>query len=446
MRSISAGRLVAKGKTKRIWEANEAPGHVAVESKDDMTAGDGAKHDVITGKALLSNRTTSNVFHLLKACGLPVAFVEEIDETRFLAEQCTMLRCEVVVRREAHGSYPHRHPHLRVGHYFPVLKLELFAKTSGKIWNGNPIPMDDPFLDLSGDPVMFYIPHWDEEQKQNYKDTGFKGFLVGQKPFLSVPRHDFLIQTKCTEENLAEMGQIAQRTFLVLEKAWQLVGRRLVDFKVEFGTNAEGALRLADVIDNDSWRVLDDGSYIDKQLYRDGVDLNTVTAKFRLVAELTGNFGLPRQQLILWRASKSDDLKPFEEALAAYGAQGVCGVKIATCSLHKELVRGYEEIGRLVHEVPDSVVLVYVGRSNGAGPTLSAQVSVPVITVPATWREFPEDVWSSLRTASETPVATVLDPKNAVLSALQILAMRNPRLYAELRIRQEERLCNIVKL
>lgn len=242
------------------------------------------------------------------------------------------------------------------------------------------------------------------------------------------------------------MGQIAQQTFLVLEKAWQLVGRRLVDLKVEFGFNTESELQLADVIDNDSWRVLDNGHYIDKQLYRDGADLNTVTAKYQLVAELTGRFGLPRQQLILWRASKSDNLKPFEEAIASYGAHEICEVKIVTCSLHKEPVRACEEVGQLVQEVPDSVFLVYVGRSNGAGPTLSAQTGAPVITVPATWKEFPNDVWSSLHTSSETPVMTVLDPKNAVLSALQILAMRNPWLYAKLRIKQEERLYNVVKL
>ena len=263
-----------------------------------------------------------------------------------------------------------------------------------------------------------------------------------QTPFLTLK--DFPLRE--SPNGLEEIGTIALKTFLVLEKAWQLIGRRLADFKVEFGTNAEGALRLADVIDNDSWRVLDDGSYIDKQLYRDGADLDTVIAKYRLVAELTGNFGLPRQQLILWRASKSDDMAPFEEALASYDAQEVCGVSIVTCSLHKELIRAYEEINKLIQEVPDSVVIAYCGRSNGAGPTLSAQVSVPVITVPANWREFPEDVWSSLRTPNDTPVATILDPKNAVLSALQILAMRNPRLYAELRIRQEERLCNIVRI
>lgn len=421
----STNTLIAEGKTKRVWATDET-GRVVVESKDDLTAGDGVKHDVISGKASLSNRTTSNVFRLLRECGLPVAFIERIDETRFFAEQCAMIPYEVVVRREAHGSFLKRHPELPRGHVFPRLLLEFFLKTSGKRWKDVDIPKDDPLVRFKGSRAFLYLPDQPIHQQES--------FLI---------LDDFPLRE--SSGDLEKIGTIALKTFLVLEKAWQLVGRRLVDFKVEFGVNAEGALRLADVIDNDSWRVLEGEKYIDKQLYRDGVDLDTVTAKYRLVAELTGNFCLPRQRLILWRASTSDDLKPFEEALAAYG-EGVCEVKIVTCSLHKEPVRAYEEIGRLLQEVPDSVVLVYVGRSNGAGPTLSAQVSVPVITVPATWREFPEDVWSSLRTPSETPVATILDPKNAVLLALQILAMRNPWLYAELRVRQEGRLYNIVKL
>jgi len=93
---------------------------------------------------------------------------------------------------------------------------------------------------------------------------------------------------RCNE--LEEIGKIAIKTFLVLEKVWQSVGRRLVDLKVEFGINADGQLRLADVIDNDSWRVLDDWQYIDKQLYRDGVDLKTVLEKYKMVADLTDNF------------------------------------------------------------------------------------------------------------------------------------------------------------
>lgn len=425
MNNASAEQPLAEGKTKKIWRS-KTPGYVIVESKDDLTAGDGAKHDIISGKASLSNRTTSNVFRFLKTCGLPVAFVNEVDEIRFLAEQCDMIPYEVVVRREAHGSFLKRHPGLQKGHIFPRLLLEFFLKTSGKKWKGVNLPKDDPFTRFDGNRASLYLPDQPIHQ---------------QNPFLVLD--DFPLRE--SPDGIKQIGEIAIKTFLVLEKAWQLVGKRLVDFKVEFGTNRGGELRLADVIDNDSWRVLDDGNHIDKQLYRDGADINTVTEKYQLVSELTGNFNLPRQQVILWRASAPDDLKPFEEAILAYGTQGACEVRVATCSLHKEPIRACDEIAKLVQEVPDSVVIVFCGRSNGAGPTLSAQCTAPVITVPTTWREFSEDVWSSLRTPSETPVATILDPKNAVLSALQILAMRNPRLYAELRFRQEERLCNVVR-
>lgn len=417
--------VLTEGKTKKIL-ATETSEHVIVESKDDLTAGDGAKHDVIAGKASLSNRTTSNVFRLLKASGLPVAFLNEVDGTRFLAEQCKMIPYEVVVRREAHGSFLKRYPGLQKGHIFPRLLLEFFLKTSGKKWKDVNLPKDDPFMRFDKNRVLLYLP-----DQPIYQQT----------PFLVLD--DFPLRESPNE--IKQICGIAIKTFLILEKAWQLVGRRLVDFKVEFGANTAGELRLADVIDNDSWRVIDDGKYIDKQLYRDGANLNIVTTKYRLVAELTGSFNLPRQQIILWRASASDDLKSFEDAIAAYDASEA-KIKIATCSLHKEPIRACEEVAKLVQEVPDSVVIVFCGRSNGAGPTISAQCTVPVITIPATWREFPDDVWSSLRTPSETPVATILDPKNAVLSALQILAMRNPRLYAELRSRQEERLCNVVRI
>jgi phosphoribosylaminoimidazole-succinocarboxamide synthase len=86
------------------------------------------------------------------------------------------------------------------------------------------------------------------------------------------------------------MRRIARHAFLVLEKAWQLEGRALVDFKVEFGFDTKERLLLADVIDNDSWRVIESGSYIDKQVYRDGGALDDVAAKYRLVAEITSRF------------------------------------------------------------------------------------------------------------------------------------------------------------
>lgn len=417
--------LVAEGKTKKIWQANRE--QVVIESKCDLTAGDGKKHDVIEGKGKMANQTTCNVFRLLQKCGLPVAFTEQCGATMFLAESCTMIPYEVVVRREAHGSFLKRYPGIPKGHIFPQLKLEFFLKTSGKKWKNYDLPVDDPLIVFEKNRALLYRPDQPIHQ---------------QTPFLIL--EDFPL--KDHPQKVQEIGYIAIKTFLVLEKAWQLLGRRLVDFKVEFGYNTKGELRLADVIDNDSWRVTENGLYIDKQIYRDGAGLDEVTEKYRIVAELTGRFSLPLQQIILWRGSNSDVLESFYQAIKEHHATQFCSVQLVTLSAHKQPVKVCEQITKLVQEVPDSVVIAYVGRSNSLGAVLSAQVNVPVISVSSTWEKFPHDVWSSLHMPSSVPVATILDSKNAVIFALQILAMGNPALYAELRIKREECLCNVTRI
>ena len=143
--------------------------------------------------------------------------------------------------------------------------------------------------------------------------------------------------------------------------------------------------------------------------------------------------------MILWAGSPNDDLTPLAEAVARLSDGKIPTVAVA-CSVHKEPVRGLLELARLTQELPDCVVIACIGMSNGAGPTLSACTHVPVITVPANFKEFPEDVWSSLRTPSNVPVTTVIEPSNAALAALEILALRNPCLYMHLREALEERM------
>jgi len=121
-------------------------------------------------------------------------------------------------------------------------------------------------------------------------------------------------------------------------------------------------------------------------------------------------------------------------------------MSVVTCSVHKEPVAAAGIFHRMVQEIPDTVVIAYIGRSNGAGPTLSAMSTVPVITVPASIKEFPDDLWSSLRAPSAVPVMTILEPANAILAALQILSGRNPRLYAHVRGAIENRTVNTIAL
>jgi phosphoribosylaminoimidazole carboxylase PurE protein len=265
--------------------------------------------------------------------------------------------------------------------------------------------------------------------------------IQGQEPFLVLTESE--VFSKPDEaKTFPEMRALACRAFLALEKAWQLEGGTLVDLKVEFGYDTKGRLLLADVIDNDSWRVLENGAYIDKQVYRDGGALDTVVEKYRRVADITSRFRVPVQRVILWRGSETDKTDAFMAALGELADLAT----VVTCSAHKEPVAATTTLHRMAQEVPDSVVIAYIGRSNGAGPTLSAMSTVPVITVPASIRDFPDDVWSSLRTPSSVPAMTVLEPANAVLAALQILSARNPRIYAHVRSEIEARTVNTLTM
>jgi phosphoribosylaminoimidazole carboxylase PurE protein len=424
----SPGALVAEGKTKKIFLVKGSSDLVTVVAKDDITAGDGAKHDIIPDKGRLATATTSNVFRLLKACGLPIAFTEQDSAISFSAPKCAMLPYEVVVRREAHGSYLKRNPHLVKGQLFPQAIVEFYLKTKDKTWKGKPLVADDPFMQL------------DEAAKQIGLFNPAKP-LQGQEPFLVLKASEVFGRDD-EAKIFPEMRRIARQAFLVLEKAWQLEDGRLVDLKVEFGYDGKGKLLLADVIDNDSWRVLEGGAYIDKQVYRDGGALDDVAAKYRHVADVTGHFHLPRQRIILWRGSEKDETDAFSDALGDLADL----MTVVTCSVHKEPVNAAAIFHRMVQEIPDTVVIAYIGRSNGAGPTLSAMSAVPVITVPASIKEFPDDLWSSLRAPSAVPVMTVLDPANAALAALQILSGRNPRLYAHIRGGIENRTVNTIQI
>ena len=302
------GALVAEGKTKKIYRIKKGGDLVTVVSKDDITAGDGAKHDIIPDKGRLATATTCNNFRLLKACGLPVAFVEQDGPISFVAPNCQMLPYEVVVRREAHGSYLKRNPHFTKGQLFPRLIVEFFLKTKNKNWKGKPLVCDDPLMTLSADASKISLFNPAKP-------------VQGQEPFLVLAGSD-VFGRKGEAKIFPEMQRLAKQAFLALEKCWQLEGGRLVDFKVEFGLDGKGRLLLADVIDNDSWRVVENGGYIDKQVYRDGGALDDVMAKYRHVADITGRFHVPRQRIVLWRGSDKDDTDVFSKALGPLADNG----------------------------------------------------------------------------------------------------------------------------
>ena len=81
------------------------------------------------------------------------------------------------------------------------------------------------------------------------------------------------------------LDHIARDAFCVARKAWARIGFDLRDWKVEFGFDASGQLLLADVIDNDSWRILGpDGKEYSKQNVRNGKNLVEAAKDYAYIA------------------------------------------------------------------------------------------------------------------------------------------------------------------
>ena len=68
-------KKLAEGKTKVIYPIPADKSLVRVVHKDDITAGDGAKHDILVDKGAWACQTSSNCFLLLDAAGIPTHFV-----------------------------------------------------------------------------------------------------------------------------------------------------------------------------------------------------------------------------------------------------------------------------------------------------------------------------------------------------------------------------------
>ena len=423
--------VIGEGKTKCILEVPGDPTAVDLEAKPDITAFDNPDFTrQIDKKPEYATMTTCRVFELLRDDGIPVAYREQVSPISFRADKCKMYSLEVVARRYAVGGYLKRHPELEQDppFRFSDLLVEFFFKTTGGGYTDRhgvrqelnlnaEVGEEDPLIE---DP---HVGLW--RLLHSKKPSWDEGIRLGD-----VQARGVIDDTHDADAKIAlikEMDLITRRVFLVLEKAWAMMGYRFIDFKIEFGLTADGRLVVADVIDNDSWRVRDEcWQELSKQAFRDGESLDEVERKYGIVANLLQQFRIPEQVLAVWRGSGKDPWIVTDEYIS-----NIPGVDLAqiTLSGHKQTGKCLDMLDRLQTNYHTGVILAIIGMSNGLGPILAAHTTWPVIGMPATAEKFPDDIWSNLRLPSQTPMLVCLE-KNAVSAALNILAQQNPHLYA----------------
>ncbi len=337
---MNKGLEVSRGKTKALYEKPGQPDVLVVAALDNITAGDGARRDEIAGKGRLAAKTSARVFRLLNLCGLPTHYLsggEDDDDNEMLVRRCTMLPLEVVVRGVAAGSLVRRKPGIARGAIMVPRMVEFFFKD-----------------DANHDPL--------------------------------IEPDDIVHQGLASAQEIGAIGEIARITFEILAHAWRRRETLLVDLKLEFGRIASGEGRgnlvIADVIDNDSWRVWPQGRedlMLDKQLYRNletvtPEDLARVRDNYELVAEMVGSFPMLRPGMVALVADGAGSLPIVESAarsLQTFGLQALRRV----VSTH--LVPGY--VLQAVQQLDASFSrMVYVASGPQLAAMLAAATPTPV--------------------------------------------------------------------
>jgi len=233
-------RRIYEGKAKILFEGPE-PGTLVQYFKDDATAGNGAKHDVIDGKGVLNNRISEFIFTRLNNLGIPTHFIRRINMREQLIKEVEIIPLEVVVRNVAAGSLVKR------------LGLE----------PGTPLPRSI---------IEFY-----------YKDDALGDPMVSEEHITAFGW--------ATPQELDDIMSLAIRVNDFLSGLFMGVGIQLVDFKLEVGRLYEGDMMriiLADEISPDNCRLWDikTRNKLDKDRFRE--DLGGLVDAYREVAQRLG--------------------------------------------------------------------------------------------------------------------------------------------------------------
>lgn len=232
---------IYEGKAKIIYEGTE-PGTVIQYFKDDATAGNGKKHDVIAGKGVLNNRISSHLMTKLEAIGIPTHFIRSINMREQLVRSVDIIPIELVVRNIAAGSLCKRLG-LKEGEILPKPLIEFYYKKD---------ELNDP--------------------------------LIGEDHIVTFGYAD--------PYELEEMVAMAWRVNDYLNGLFSGIGLRLVDFKLEFGRlwgeHGELYIVLADEISPDNCRLWDakTGEKFDKDRFR--LDIGDLVEGYQYVAERLG--------------------------------------------------------------------------------------------------------------------------------------------------------------
>lgn len=219
---MSRRRIIYEGKAKIIYDGPE-PGTVIQHFKDDTTAFNNKKHEIVEGKGVLNNRISEYIFNGLGEIGVQTHLIKRLNMREQLVHQLEIIPIEVVVRNIAAGSISKRLG-LTEGTRLPRPIIEFYYKND---------ELDDPMI-----------------LEEHINAFGW-----------------------ASPGEIDEIMSTALRVNDFLAGLFLGIGIRLVDFKIEFGRQFEEDMMrilLADEISPDSCRLWDveTNKKLDKDRFR----------------------------------------------------------------------------------------------------------------------------------------------------------------------------------
>ena len=221
--------LINSGKVKSVFTTDNDD-EVIIEFRDDMTAGDGERKEVMDKKGAYNAVISAKIFKVLEENGVETQFIDLPEENIMLAKKLDMIPIEVIVRNIATGSLVRKYP------------IEDGTKLDP------PIVQMDFKADEYHDPML--------------NDSIIKAVGIA------------------TQEEIDLLTQKALQINDILTEFFADAGIILVDYKVEFGKDKDGKILLGDEISPDGCRLWDAETLemLDKELFRKGKDSEVMDA------------------------------------------------------------------------------------------------------------------------------------------------------------------------
>jgi len=211
---------IYEGKAKALYSTSQ-PNQLIQYFKDSATAFNGEKKAEIDGKGVLNNIISEHIMLEINKIGIPTHFIKRLNEREQLIKKVTIIPLEVIVRNIAAGSMAKR-----------------LAITEGGV-------LSNPVFELC------------------YKDDSLGDPLINDDHAISVLK-------VVTKSQLEEIKNYTLKINQFLQKTFAEINIKLVDFKIEFGFDAQGKIMLADEISPDSCRLWDSATSekLDKDRFR----------------------------------------------------------------------------------------------------------------------------------------------------------------------------------